>query len=243
MSDTQGLTQQLNSPISEILLTTPPFYSYLQKKSNKSIQREQTESHMIIRFKKYITVFGIVALFLFSCYTIYIMFFQMNWFQTHYFLFIISILFVINCIIHLSRNPPSSFYNGGYIPNCTEEEKNQAIQRALLAKEHSKKLIDSNYPAQYCCYCNHFKPPRTRHCVVCDKCVLERDHHCSWLGFCVGKHNLRYFWQFCFSIWGVSLVGAIIYLMFWFEVLFGDNEYLQNNSFGRCTLFIILVLC
>ncbi|KAG0449614.1 hypothetical protein HPP92_027205, partial [Vanilla planifolia] len=38
-----------------------------------------------------------------------------------------------------------------------------------------------------CVYCNVTQPPRSKHCHDCDKCVLQFDHHCVWLGTCIGK--------------------------------------------------------
>jgi len=40
------------------------------------------------------------------------------------------------------------------------------------------------------------KPQRSRHCKFCDNCCLELDHHCYWIGNCVGLGNKKYFFQY-----------------------------------------------
>ncbi len=45
-------------------------------------------------------------------------------------------------------------------------------------------------------YCNDCKVPiqhRTRHCKICKTCIDGYDHHCIWIGKCIGKKNM---WQF-----------------------------------------------
>jgi palmitoyltransferase len=46
-----------------------------------------------------------------------------------------------------------------------------------------------------CEKCKDFKPLRTHHCSVCDKCVLLMDHHCMWTDSCIGINNYKYFMQ------------------------------------------------
>jgi len=60
---------------------------------------------------------------------------------------------------------------------------------------------------KWCRTCNFFRPPRTSHCATCDKCVLVFDHHCPFIGNCVGRNNYRYYLAF---IWVATIVGLFI---------------------------------
>ncbi|KAL0874233.1 hypothetical protein Bca101_023938 [Brassica carinata] len=59
------------------------------------------------------------------------------------------------------------------------------------------------------------QPPRAKHCHDCDRCVLQFDHHCVWLGTCVGqKNHCKFWWYICeesaLCIW--TLIKYIDYL-------------------------------
>ena len=92
----------------------------------------------------------------------------------------------------------------------------------------------------YCYTCFHFRPPRTSHCAVCDNCVENFDHHCLWLGTCVGKRNYKYFYYLislisilCFII----LISSIIYVIQYFKI------YFENEEKRKHYLLIIICLC
>nr|CAD1821126.1 unnamed protein product [Ananas comosus var. bracteatus] len=52
----------------------------------------------------------------------------------------------------------------------------------------------------FCTYCTKPKPPRAHHCRSCKMCVMDMDHHCPFIGNCVGAANHRFFVAFLISI-------------------------------------------
>jgi ankyrin repeat protein len=48
----------------------------------------------------------------------------------------------------------------------------------------------------FCPFCLIRKNYKNTHCLICQKCIDEFDHHCFWVGNCIGKNNYTFFFIF-----------------------------------------------
>ncbi|OXB70993.1 UNVERIFIED_CONTAM: hypothetical protein H355_012545 [Colinus virginianus] len=119
--------------------------------------------------------------------------------------------FVISCLLQTSCRDP------GILPRATPSEAADLEKRidamgtsTYRLPARTMEVVINKYVVKlkYCYTCKMFRPPRTSHCSVCDNCVERFDHHCPWVGNCVGKRNYRYFYAFILSL---SFLTAFIF--------------------------------
>jgi palmitoyltransferase ZDHHC9/14/18 len=107
------------------------------------------------------------------------------------------------CIICIFSDPgvlPRNSFTMEIYNNCLLDPTCEKYY-FLKGRKHKIKL---------CSTCMIIRPLGVSHCRVCNSCVERYDHHCPWVGNCIGKNNYIYFYFFlvsfnCLSIMSLAL--------------------------------------
>ncbi|ODV67162.1 zf-DHHC-domain-containing protein [Hyphopichia burtonii NRRL Y-1933] len=100
------------------------------------------------------------------------------------------------------------------------------------------------FPNRKCHTCKLIKPARSKHCSVCNHCVMLFDHHCIWVNNCIGFYNYK--WFFLYLIANINLLTYGGYICF--KMLKSHKNHLNywdlitrtNESNRIAGIFVIL---
>ena len=90
-------------------------------------------------------------------------------------------------------------------------DKNEEVYEEI---EHhmNQEMENINENLIFCEFCKEYFPRDFYHCIDCGCCIERLDHHCPWIGRCIGAKNMKYFIRF--NILWITEVGFVFMILF-----------------------------
>lgn len=117
-------------------------------------------------------------------------------------------MFLVSCRdpgIVRKRSERLNPYNSSKCPPASSDNEYEG----LMGEEYDRATAEEE-GWRYCAVCDTFQPPQAAHCPDCQVCVDGYDHHCPWMGTCIGKKNYTAFMMF-----NLSWLLYLLYAIFW----------------------------
>ncbi|XP_063718397.1 palmitoyltransferase ZDHHC9-like isoform X2 [Symsagittifera roscoffensis] len=125
---------------------------------------------------------------------------------------------LLNFLCTLLKDP-------GIIPRSTQSEacylerdleKTVAVNSKRKGKEYEPTVVvigGVDVEIKWCSTCRLWRPPRASHCRICDNCIEMFDHHCAYMGNCIGRRNYRFFYMYLLSM-SILLVYDLVFSLY-----------------------------
>eukprot|EP00299_Pterocystis_sp_00344_P018106 c9050_g1_i2.p1 GENE.c9050_g1_i2~~c9050_g1_i2.p1 ORF type:complete len:309 (+),score=45.82 c9050_g1_i2:24-929(+) len=151
----------------------------------------------------------------------------------------IWVFLAIDVVVVLVSLGLTAFTDPGIIPRNPANVRNGKIMRPI---PYVYKIY---FYLKWCDTCQRYRTPCSSHCRICNNCVERFDHHCPWLGTCIGIRNYRSFVVFVFSVFllSISIFGLCGYVLVkgWSEL--SDMQRFMDFAHENVVGFVLCLYC
>ncbi|KAK4773305.1 hypothetical protein SAY87_028324 [Trapa incisa] len=96
---------------------------------------------------------------------------------------------------------------------------------------------------KYCETCMHYRPPRCSHCSICDNCVERFDHHCPWVGQCIGARNYRFYFLFVSSATALCIYVFAFCWVYVVRIMHGEETTIWKALIKTPASIALIIYC
>ena len=75
---------------------------------------------------------------------------------------------------------------------------------------------------------------------MCDNCVLKFDHHCPWIGNCVGLRNYRFFLFYVF--WQIGVAMFLFGISLWHIIKLAEDMASLANALSHTPGTVVVIV-
>ena len=133
-----------------------------------------------------------------------------NKIDTLFFIYLLSFVFDAFCLGFIIY--PKIFNKKLYKKKSKKNDYNLLNKQIKYEDIYKLNNYDLDKIDRLCPVCKTLKAKKTNHCIICNKCIENWDHHCFWLNICINKETFKLFISFIVTLFILIVFNIIIFI-------------------------------